>query len=126
MAHRLLLTALAGILYLGLSFQKLRAENELDHIYAKRLLQIRYRVVQDPTTKVLYYVESDQRHVAAIDPSGKLLWCCEVISPTKKYNFITGIDPEGNYLGVVIWRVGQGGGKIDVRTGVYTDGGATL
>jgi hypothetical protein len=29
---------------------------------------------RDPETKVLFYVESDGRHLAAIGPDGKLLW----------------------------------------------------
>jgi hypothetical protein len=124
-----LLAVLVAPLCFAWPLQKLRADAEgdgLQRIYDKRLLQIRERAVQDPITKVVYYVESDQRHVAAIDPAGKLLWCCEVIPPAKKWAFITEIDPKGEFLEVVVWRVGQGGGKIDKKTGVYTDGGATL
>jgi len=33
------------------------------------------RVLQDPKSKVVYYLESDQRHIAAVSPDGKLLWC---------------------------------------------------
>jgi hypothetical protein len=29
---------------------------------------------KDPRTSILFYVESDGRHLAAIDPEGKLLW----------------------------------------------------
>jgi hypothetical protein len=32
------------------------------------------RVVQDPTSKIVFYLESDQCHVSAISPEGKLLW----------------------------------------------------
>ena len=35
-------------------------------------------VLQDAATKVVFYVESDRSHVAAISPNGKLLWCIEV------------------------------------------------
>jgi len=42
------------------------------------------RIIQDPKTKIVYYLESDQRHIAAIAPDGKLLWCIEVLpSPDK-------------------------------------------
>ena len=37
------------------------------------------KVVLDPKTKVLFYLESDLRHIAALSPDGKLLWCCELI-----------------------------------------------
>jgi hypothetical protein len=111
----------------ALPLQRLRADDDiLQKMYDKRLLQIHERAVQDPITKVLYYVESDQRHVAALDPAGKLLWCCDVIPPAKKWFFITSIDPKGEFLEVVVWRVGQGGGRIDKKTGVYTDSGFTL
>ncbi len=29
------------------------------------------RVIQDPKTKVIYYLESDLRHIAALSPDGK-------------------------------------------------------
>jgi hypothetical protein len=29
---------------------------------------------QDPETKITFYIESDRHHVAAIAPSGRLLW----------------------------------------------------
>ena len=35
--------------------------------------------VQDPKTKVTFYLESDGRHVAAISPQGKILWIRDVI-----------------------------------------------
>jgi len=31
-------------------------------------------VLIDPRTKVIYYLESDGRHISAISPDGKLLW----------------------------------------------------
>jgi hypothetical protein len=42
------------------------------------------RVVQDPETKVIYYMESDRHHIVALSPDGKLLWNCEVISASDK------------------------------------------
>ena len=32
------------------------------------------QAIQDPVTKVIYYLESDGRHIAAIRPDGKILW----------------------------------------------------
>jgi hypothetical protein len=32
-------------------------------------------VYRSPESGVLVYVESDRRHVSAIDPKGKILWC---------------------------------------------------
>ena len=37
------------------------------------------RVLQDPKTKVIFYLESDECHIAAISPEGKLLWCTQVM-----------------------------------------------
>jgi len=37
------------------------------------------RVIKDPTAKITFYLESDQRHIAAISDDGKLLWCIEVM-----------------------------------------------
>jgi hypothetical protein len=45
-------------------------------------------VLQDPSTRVVFYLESDRRHVAAISPEGKLLWCDEIIGPSRN-----GSDP---------------------------------
>ena len=39
---------------------------------------------QDPRTAITFYVESDGKHVAAIDAAGKLLW---VRSPLKESGF---------------------------------------
>jgi hypothetical protein len=32
------------------------------------------KVLTDPKTRITYYLESDGRHVSAIDPDGKILW----------------------------------------------------
>jgi len=32
------------------------------------------KVLRDAKTKIIYYLESDGRHVSAISPDGKLLW----------------------------------------------------
>ena len=43
------------------------------------------QAIQDSRTKVIYYLESDHRHVVAIDPEGKILWCCEVVSEKERF-----------------------------------------
>lgn len=96
-------------------------------------------VIQDPKTKVVYYLESDRRHIAAISPAGKLLWCSEVVRiPSKDWK---GIKPqriqalwfmspgdkscgEGNaenYIKVSIIGEGFGGmtGYLEKKTGKF-------
>ena len=53
-------------------------------------------ILKDSKTKVIYYLESDRRHIAAISPEGKLLWCCEVASKQvhesiRSFNFSEGV-----------------------------------
>jgi hypothetical protein len=85
------------------------------------------QVIQDQKTKVVYYLESDRRHVAAISPEGKLLWCCEVI-PTVyvKSMHIAKIGFIDDCISVTIWRSGYGGGRINKNTGIYSDSGIVL
>ena len=83
------------------------------------------RVIQDPKTKVIYYLESDLRHIAALSPDGKLLWCCEVFPvPKVTYRqppFIDRINWDGDDISVAVWTGKSGGyGKIDKQTGVYS------
>jgi hypothetical protein len=89
------------------------------------------KVIQDAKTKVVYYLESDRRHIAAVSPDGKLLWCCEVIPALKAksmyianfgFRSVNGED----CVSVSIWRSGYGGGTINEKTGVYTDSGIVL
>jgi hypothetical protein len=92
-------------------------------------------IIQNPKTKIDYYVESDRRHVVAISPNGAIVWCCEVI-PAKWQGtaFITrisfgkksGLSTGEDGIDVKVWRVGQGGGWINAQTGVYSDCGKTL
>ena len=92
-------------------------------------------IIQDPQSKISYYVESDRRHVAAINPAGSVLWCSEVI-PAEwtgkmfilKIDFETAHDGSDkvNRIGVRIWMGGQGGGWLDKKTGVYTHSEQTL
>jgi hypothetical protein len=86
------------------------------------------RVIQDPKTKVIYYLESDLRHIAALSPEGKLLWCCEVIPPTMErrvcilgFSFST---KDENMIFVVSNNIGPTYGNIDKKSGVYTFWGA--
>jgi hypothetical protein len=83
------------------------------------------QVLQDSKTKVIYYLESDRRHVSAIDAAGKLLWCCEVFPvPKITYRlppFIDRINWDGDDIAVAVWTGKSGGyGKIDKQTGVYS------
>ena len=82
------------------------------------------QVLQDPKTKVIYYLESDGRHVSAISPDGKLLWCCEVL-PTPKNDFqkafsIGGMSDGGDDIHFGVWRGNSGVGKINKTTGIYS------
>ena len=82
------------------------------------------QVLQDSKTKVIYYLESDRRHVSAIDPEGKLLWCCEVFrAPTNVFRrppFIDRISCDGEDIAVGVWTGKSAGyGKINKVTGAY-------
>jgi hypothetical protein len=83
------------------------------------------QVLQDSKTKVIYYLESDRRHISAVDVGGKLLWCCEVF-PIPKINYrlppnIDHISWDGDEIDVGVWTGKSGGyGKIDKQTGVFS------
>ena len=81
------------------------------------------KVIQDPKTKVIYYLESDLRHIAALSPDGKLLWCCKVIPATAaprvhiiSFGFYVKDD---DLIGVTSNPVGLAWGIIHKKTGVY-------
>ena len=81
------------------------------------------KVLQDPKTKVIYYLESDLRHIAALSPDGKLLWCCKVIPATAaprvhiiSFGFYVKDD---DLIGVTSNPVGLAWGIIHKKTGVY-------
>jgi hypothetical protein len=95
------------------------------------------QILQDPKTKVVYYLESDRRHVAAISPSGKLLWCRELVfasSPlwisvrrisfwnTGDYPFKSGSGDDYISVTFVVHEYGFGGTKgiINKKTGACT------
>jgi hypothetical protein len=82
------------------------------------------KVIQDPKTKVIYYLESDLRHIAALSPDGKLLWCCEVVpasAPTRVHILSFGIDAKNeSYLDVSTNPAGLAYGIISKKTGVYS------
>jgi hypothetical protein len=101
------------------------------------LADLSMRVLQDPKTKVSYYVESDLRHVAAITPDGKLLWCCEVITGRGKNegkndrvnglrfgNYVEGGRDKENFITVSIVGPGMGGmlGVLNRNTGHFQPG----
>jgi hypothetical protein len=86
------------------------------------------KVIQDPKTRVTYYLESDLRHIAAISSDGKLLWCCEVIPATMEprvhildFGFSS---KKENMIFVVSNNIGPTYGNIDKKSGVYTFWGA--
>ena len=83
--------------------------------------------VQDSKTKVIYYLESDHRHVAAIDPEGKLLWCCEVLSEkeSKEYHHYVAnilLIPDKDFISVGIWVGGFTAAWINKKTGAIRFG----
>jgi len=82
------------------------------------------QVLQDSKTKIIYYLESDRRHVAAIASDGKLLWCCEVIrTPQNDFQRAFHIDHigwDGDDISVVVWAGAGGVGKINKSTGAYS------
>jgi hypothetical protein len=65
---------------------------ELSFSKAQAAIDYSATVLQDPNTKILFYLESDRRHIAAISPNGKLLWCSEVVHVAPKG--WQGIKPE--------------------------------
>jgi hypothetical protein len=78
------------------------------------------QVLQDPQSRVTYYLESDRRHVSAISSDGNLLWCCEVIPVAKqKWSWVISIDdkPTSESLDVAVAVVGQRWGAINKKTG---------
>jgi hypothetical protein len=96
------------------------------------------QLLKDQKTKVVYYVESDRRHVAAISPDGKLLWRCQVLRATTDWEkgfYISSLEfwhpgdyPAGDikngedYLYVLMWKGGGGCGTINKKTGVFAPG----
>ena len=82
------------------------------------------QVLQDSKTKVIYYLESDRRHVSAIDSEGKLLWCREVFPPSQNGSerpfSIDHIGWDGDDISVVVWVGAWGEGKINKSTGAYS------
>jgi hypothetical protein len=82
-------------------------------------------VLQDPVTKVVFYLESDRRHVAAISPEGKLLWCAEIIRSGEAGGQAFSISDIGfknkDFLQYAGWAGGGIGGTIDKKTGVVAE-----
>jgi len=88
-------------------------------------------IYKDPASKVIFYVETDGRHVVAISEDGKILW--------RKNPFVdAGLDPyrlarptiecigskcqglSGNDKSVVVWFTSSQFGVIDIATGKFT------
>ncbi len=88
------------------------------------------RVIRDPKTKVVYYVESDLCHVAAVSPEGIVLWSCEVIRPPAAKNYyVSSISfptkrdrhyVQEDVIDVCYIGPGVGFGFINRKTGMYT------
>ena len=95
------------------------------------------QVIQDPKTKVVYYLESDRRHVAAISPSGRLLWCQELFFASDRfriciqsidfwhsgdYPFETGSGDDYISVKILVHAPAFGGtrGNINKKTGFFT------
>ena len=86
------------------------------------------RVIQNPKTKVCYYLESDLQHIAAISSSGGFLWCCGIVPPPKHGSgwfvddFGLWTDPKTGkeYIRVKIWAQGFREGFIDRKTGIFS------
>src|SRR5471032_2960406 len=85
------------------------------------------KVIQDPKTKVIYYLESDLRHIAALSPDGKLLWCCEVVpasAPSRVHILSFGFDDKDDHLIDVLSNpVGPEYGIIHKKAGNYISRG---
>jgi hypothetical protein len=69
---------------------------QMNYAVANNAGSISQPIVQDPETKIIYYLESDLRHIAAISPDGKLLWRCQVttITPDREK-----LDPGWHIMG---------------------------
>jgi len=81
------------------------------------------QAIQDSRTKVIYYLESDHRHVAAVDPQGNILWCCEVVKEKESnghHHYIAGleVDPDKDFISVSVWVDGFQSARINKKTGV--------
>jgi len=76
--------------------------------------------IQDPTTRIIYYLESDRRHVSAIDPNGKILWCGEIVSEAwRAHSYVQEIsfDKSGKKIRFMLWVGGWTDGTIEKATG---------
>jgi hypothetical protein len=94
---------------------------------------------KDPKTGILLYVESDNRHVTAIDPDGKILWERDIIKeenisqnyrkdPITVYylgplsqsdkRILKEHPKNGDYVGIGFKHSGEGG-VLNQRTGEY-------
>lgn len=96
------------------------------------------KAIQDPATKIIFYLESDGRHISAISPDGKLLWSRDpfVDAKLKPYRgphpiicYFNFVDPTWwkihSYLGLADDFIGLGYnssqfGAINKITGKFT------
>jgi hypothetical protein len=87
------------------------------------------KVFQDSKTKIIFYLESDRRHVSAISPEGKLLWCCDVLGCSSGNTYVMEIGRSSRDAPAIASRIdgrlevairyGSSGGEgyIDIKTG---------
>ena len=76
------------------------------------------RVLVDPKTKVVFYLESDQQHIAAISPEGRLLWCKTVTQKTYKlWRIVRFKLLKSGDLNVELAGSGSGEAILDSQTG---------
>jgi hypothetical protein len=57
------------------------------------------KILVDPQTKVIFYLESDGRHISAISPKGKLLWLVDPFADAKLYSYGANFRPLILYFG---------------------------
>jgi hypothetical protein len=95
-----------------------------ESVHGQASTQFPAKAIKDPQTGVIYYEESDRRHIAAISAEGKLLWCCEVLPFRDKGTlFITDFGVGGDKIWVSAFVGGMTSGAIDIKTGVFTGSG---
>jgi hypothetical protein len=80
------------------------------------------QAVRDPKTRVTYYLESDRRHVLAVNSAGKVLWTCDVDSDPNMGRLradTISIGDDVNLSVHVFAGVSGGNAVINKRTGVF-------
>jgi len=77
----------------------------------------------DSKTRIMYYLESDLRHVAALTPNGGMLWRCDAVPPASPAGAhvislaLSKSDKSVIEVGEIL--AGPACGEIDKKTGHY-------